>query len=116
MTFYNGLPGVHRPVPRITQDSGATVLIRVAAGGVFDPTQTLEWAVLDGPAKGAYRVGLVDSPALAQTLQSATLEQARYVLGVVTHLGAVIPLNGDGDVPEDIATTAGQAIAALGWS
>lgn len=114
MASYNGLPSVHRPVPRLTQDAGATVLIHVTSDGVFDPVQKIEWAVLDGPAVGAHRVGQVDNTALAQTLQDASLERTRYVLGKVTHLGAVVPL--PEDVPENIAAVAGQAIAALGWS
>lgn len=115
MPSYTGLPAVHRPVPRLTQDAGSTVLIRLVADGVFDPEDELEWAVLDGPAVGAHRVGLVDSTALAQTMQSAVMEHARYILGIVTHLGAVVPLPGDGEVPADIAAIAGQAITALGW-
>ncbi len=91
------------------------MLIFVATDDVFDPHQPLEWAVLDGPSVGAHRIGLVDSTALVQTLQEAATERARFVLGTVTPLGAVVPLDGDGDVPESISTVAGQAITALGW-
>lgn len=113
MTSYNGLPGVHRPLPRISQDAGYTVLIRMTPDGVFDPAQRIEWAVLDGPNRGAHRVGQVDTTALAQTLQDAAVERAGYVLGVVTPNGAVVPLHGNGDVPQDIALAAGQAITTL---
>ena len=115
MTSYNGLPGVHRPVPRISQDAGYAVLIRMTPDGVFDPAQRIEWAVLTGPRAGAHRVGQVDTTALAQTLQDAAVEHAGYVLGVPMDNGSVVPLSGDGDVPQDIAVAAGQAITAL-WS
>ena len=115
MATYTGLTGVHRPAPRLSQDEGAVVLIRVTSDGVFDPNQKLEWAVLSGPSTSSYRVGMVDNPALAQTIQDAAVERSHYILGVVTHLGAVAPLPGDGEVPEGIITTAGQAISALGW-
>ena len=115
MTSYNGLPGVHRPLPRISQDAGYTVLIRMTPDGVFDPAQRIEWAVLNGPRAGAHRVGQVDTTALAQTLQDAAMERAGYVLGVPMDNGSVVPLSGDGDVPQDIAVAAGQAITAL-WS
>ena len=91
------------------------ILIRLTPDGVFDPAQRIEWAVLNGPNAGAYRVGQVDTTALAQTLQDAAVEHAGYVLGGVEPTGAVTPLKGDGDVPQDIAVAAGQAIAAL-WS
>jgi len=116
MTFYDGLPGVHKPVPRITQDAGATVLIRIVPDGVFAEQQTLEWAVLDGPNVGAHRIGLVDSTPLIQTMNDAAAEGARYILGIVTYLGAVVPVaTPEGVVPEGVATVAGQAISALGW-
>lgn len=111
MACYDGIPGVHRPVYRLSHDFGEVVVVIVPSYlPAFESAVNTSWAVLHDDGTATTRNGEVDSRAAIRTMESAHLDGCAVVLGRVSVLGDLAPLD---DVPPHVISAAGRAVSEI---